>query len=305
MQATTRNLLHHTKFMSYNYIDYHIKSSKAKDIDPSNDCLKYISDRFELNIEQRYWLAFLYGTCYSATTVYYMYNEFPDYENVNVNRLEKWWNKNKHKTIFQTDRLRIKSSNKFVESFVSYKNMIGDMTQADFFSSLKQPTSQMTYDNCFTKLNEIKNFGRFTLFIYIEMINVLTNYDLKPTFLDLRQAESCRNGLVEYLDKKELYTHKNDRKLSKNQFNYLQYEFRRLMEKINDYDIQHKNIWNVETTLCAYKKYKLGKRYIGYYIERQKKEIIKIQNLVKDGVDWDVLWDFRVENYDKKWLTEY
>ena len=77
------------------------------------------------------------------------------------------------------------------------------------------------------------------------------------------------------------------------------------MKNVNKYDIQHKNIWNVETTLCAYKKYKLGKRYIGYYIERQKKEILKIQDLVKTGVDWSVLWDFRNENYEKKWLTEY
>ncbi len=68
------------------YINYHIRSSEAKDIDPSNDCLRYISDRFELNIEQRYWLAFLFGTCYSATTVYYIYNEFPDFENVDVER---------------------------------------------------------------------------------------------------------------------------------------------------------------------------------------------------------------------------
>jgi hypothetical protein len=291
--------------MNTNYIDYHIKSSEARDIDPSNDCLRYISDRYELNIEQRYWLAFLYGTCYSATTVFYMYNEFPDYENVNVNRLQRWWDKNKDKTIFQTDRLRIKTSNKFVETYVSYKNMLGDMSQRDYFSSLKQPTSQMTHDNCFYELGKIKNFGRFSLFIYLEMINVLTSYDLMPTNLDLKQAESCRNGLAYYLDRRELITRRNDKKLSKNQINYLQYEFRSLMDKVFDMNIEHKNIWNVETTLCAYKKYRLGKRYIGYYIERQKKEIIKMQNLVTNGVDWDVLWEFRNENYNKKWLTEY
>ena len=59
-QAIIPKALHHTKYMSYNYIDYHIESSKAKDIDPSNDCLKYLCDRFELNIEQRFWLAFLF-----------------------------------------------------------------------------------------------------------------------------------------------------------------------------------------------------------------------------------------------------
>lgn len=29
-----------------------------------------------------------------------------------------------------------------------------------------------------------------------------------------------------------------------------------------------------------------------------------MQYLVDNGVDWSVLWDFRQETYDKKWLTE-
>ena len=287
--------------MSINYIEYHKRSSEAKDIDPSNDCLRYVANRFELNIEQRYWLAFLFGTCYSATTVYYMYNEFPDFENVNINRLRRWWNTNKDKTIFQTDRLRIKSNNQFVETFQSYKNLVGD-SQENYFKSLKQPTPQNTYDNCYINLSRIKNFGRFTMFIYLEMINVLTDYDLEPTYLDLKNAESCRNGLVYHLGLNELDTHKKDKRLTENQIKYLQYEFQRLKQEIQKLDIERKNIWNIETTLCAYKKYKLGKRYIGYYIDRQRDEIMKMSERVNTGVDWDVLWDFRNETYDKQWL---
>ena len=84
----------------------------------------------------------------------------------------------------------------------------------------------------------------------------------------------------------------------------MQYEFQKLFEKIKELDIEHKNIWNVETTLCAFKKYNLKKRYVGFYIERQRKEIDKMQHLVTDGVDWSVLWQFRQENYDTKWLKE-
>ena len=286
------------------YIDYHIMSSEAKDIDPSNDCLKYVSDRFELNTEQRYWLSFLFGTCYSATTVYYIYNEFPDFENVDVERLKRWWNTNKHKTLFQTDRLRIKSSDKFVETFESYKKIIGKHTQENYFKSLRQPTFQMTYDNCYNDLLQVKNFGRFTMFIYLEMINVLTGYELEPTYLDLKNAESCRNGLVYHLGNYELDTHKNNKKLSEKQINYLQYNFKKLKVEIGLLDIQHKNIWNIETTLCAYKKYNKEKRYVGYYIERQRQEIQKMELNVKEGVDWSVLWDFRNETYEKKWLKE-
>tara|TARA_R100000541_G_scaffold8779_1_gene16327 strand:- start:2313 stop:3182 length:870 start_codon:yes stop_codon:yes gene_type:complete len=286
------------------FIEYHIKSSEAKDIDPSNDCLRYVADRFELNIEQRYWLAFLFGTCYSSTNVYYIYNEFPDYENVDVNRLQRWWDSNRNKTLFQTDRLRVKTQNKFVETFVSYSKLLNGRSQSDFFQSLKQPTKQMTYDNCYKDLSEIRNFGRFTMFIYLEMVNVLTGYELEPTHLDLKNAESCRNGLVYHLGNYELDTHKTKTKLEPKHINYLQYKFKELHQEIKLLNIDHKNIWNIETTLCAYKKYNKGKRYIGYYIERQRQEIQKMEANVKDGVDWSVLWDFRNETYDRKWLKE-
>lgn len=286
------------------YLEYHTRSSEAKDIDPSNDCLRYVANRFELNIEQRYWLAFLFGTCYSATMVYYVYNEFPDYENVDVNRLERWWNSNKHKTLFQTDRLRIKTQDKFVETFVSYRNLLAGMSQEDYFQSLKQPTRQNTYDYCYTNLSEIKNFGRFTMFIYLEMVNVLTGYDFEPTYLDLRNAESCRNGLVYHLGHYELDTHGNNKKLNAKHISYLQYKFRELKTIIEALPIDHTNIWNIETTLCAYKKYKKGKRYVGYYIDRQRKEIEKMESNVSAGVDWSVLWQFRQETYNKKWLKE-
>jgi len=287
------------------YLTYHTLSSRAKDIDPSNDCLRYVCDRFELNTEQRYWLAFLFGTCYSATMVYYVYNEFPDFENVDVGRLERWWNKNRDKALFQTDRLRIKTQNKFVETFVSYKNLIGNRTQEEYFESLLREDGQQTYDNCYDNLVKIRNFGRFTMFIYLEMVHVLTGYNLEPTKLDLKNAESCRNGLVYHLKDYELDTHGKKKKLSNSQITYLQYEFKELKKQIEGMDVEHKNIFNIETTLCAYKKYCKGKRYVGYYIDRQRKEIEKMQSRVTDGVDWRVLWDFRKETYDKQWLKEY
>jgi hypothetical protein len=41
------------------YINYHNLMYNMGDIDPSYPMLRYVCDRFELNIEQRYWLAFL------------------------------------------------------------------------------------------------------------------------------------------------------------------------------------------------------------------------------------------------------
>ena len=51
------------------------------------------------------------------------------------------------------------------------------------------------------------------MFIYLEMVNVLTGYDFEPTYLDLKDAESCRNGLVYHLGHDELDTHGNDQNI--------------------------------------------------------------------------------------------
>ncbi len=267
------------------YLDYHIKSSQIRDIDPANDCLRYIADRFELNMEQRYWLAFLYSTCYCAPTVYYMYNEFPDFENVNVARLERWWRANKSKLVFQTDRLRVKTSNEFVPSFISYAQLINGRKQQEVFSWLKTPYNQHTYNEAYEFVTGIRNVGRFTAFIYLEMVNVLTDFHCVPDRLDWRYADNCRKGLCYAFgveDNAQSWSGHDQR-------------MQLLLNKLKACEFN--NIYNIETTLCAFKKHVHGKRYVGYYIDRQLKEIEKMEAAVTEGVCWKVLHQFRSETY--------
>lgn len=268
------------------FLTYHLESSKIRDIDPANDCLKYICDRFELSIEQRYWLAFLYSTCYCAPTVYYIYNEFPDFENVNVNRLQRWWDAHKKQTVFQTDRLRIKTGNKLVETYQSYQAWVAGRTQAEAFGELHTEDPVRNYLAAYRELENVRNVGRFTLFIYLEMINVLTDYKCLPDKLEWRHADNCRRGLCYSLGLED----------SQN-YRMLDARMDSLLEQLQHQNCEHNNIFNVETTLCAYKKYCHGKRYIGYYIDRQLVEINKMKANVTTGVAWRVMDEFRSETY--------
>ena len=259
---------------------------EAKDVDPSVICLRYLANRFELNMEQRYWLAFLYGTCYCATTVFYMYNEFPDFECVNEKRLQKWWDSKKHTLIFQTDRLRIKSNDQFVECFKSYKSLVGN-SQEKYFNVVG-------WQQIYSRIEKIKHFGRFSLFNYLDVLNELTNVNARPTYLNMVEAESCRNGLCYAIGRDDLV----DKKLTRDNAIMLHKAFVELLK------VTKGNIFQVETTLCAYKKYRNGKRYVGYYIDRMKNEIDKMSNSSTYGVEWDTLWQFRQETFDKKYLSE-
>lgn len=284
---------------------YHQVSMEAGDVDPSYSMLRYLCERFELNIEQRYWLAFLYATCYCGPTVFYIYNEFPDFENVDEGRLERWWAGNKSKLYFQTDRRWIRSRNQFCDIFRSYRAKVGKRTQAEMFASWETENEFLNYDRSWKQMESIYQFGRFALFLYLEAVHVVTDYPMRPRGMDLSTAESCRNGLAYALGMEQrLNTHDGARgPLKPEESSFLQREFNKLVVRMEAADARN-NVWNIETTLCAYKKYRMGKRHVGYYLDRQADEIEKMQEAVKWGVDWSVLWQYRHETFNKTMLRE-
>ena len=269
------------------YKDYHSLSMAAGDVDPAISCLKYLADRFEMNTEQRYWACYLYGLSYCAPTVFYMYNEFPDYECVDSGRLSDWWDKSKSKCLFQTDRMRLKSNDQVVDSFDSYRRLAGGSQQEYFgVESLEEICK---------KIQNIKYFGRFSLFNYLDALNALTDINKKPRFLNMVEAKSCRNGLAYAINRLDLV----DKKLSRQDALYLHNEFLKLLKTSKG------SVFQIETTLCSYKKYMRGKRYVGYYLDRMYKEIKALELAVKEGVYWSVLWQYRGETYDQKYLKEF
>jgi hypothetical protein len=269
-----------------NYLEYHSKSMEAKDVDPSVLCLKYLADRFELNTSQRYWIAFLYGTNYCATTTFLMYNEFPDYELVNVKRLSKWWDEKKSKLIFQSDRLRIKTGNSFIPAFESYRSLARG-NQQGYFDMAKNS------DQVYKLITNIKHFGRFSCFNYLDVLNEITPTHHSPKYLNMMEAESCRKGLCYAIGKPEWV----NEQLTRSRAIQLHNEFIKLTK------MNIGNIYQIETTLCAYHKYNKGQRHVGYYIERMRKEIEKME-AENYGVAWETLWQFREETFDKKYLNE-
>lgn len=289
--------------MLLDYATYHRQSIDAGDVDPSYSMLRYMSDRFELNVEQRYWLAWLYATCYCGPTVFYVYNEFPDYENVDEGRLERWWAANRHRLLFQTDRRWVRSRNQWTAMFRSYRSAIGRGTQEQRFALLKSKDRHLNYDNCWQAFGGMYQFGRFAMFLYLEAVHVVTGFPMMPRTMNLADADSCRNGLSLAIGRADLNTHGTEARLSKKEHATLQAEFDALVARMERHDARN-NVWNIETTLCAYKKYCYGKRYVGYYLDRQRDEIAAMERNVPEGVDWSVLWQYRKETFAHRWLKE-
>lgn len=156
-----------------------------------------------------------------------------------------------------------------------------------------------------------REFGRFTMFNYTELLHHLCGVAITP-ILDLREAESSRNGLCIAVGMESAYTGRHGRALSDETIRALTSALYHIVARVSRLAInpRHKTLWSIETTLCAFKKHVLNNsRWVGYYIDRQRKEIAKLQSLTGKaaggGVSWLPLWQFRAETYHRKYLNEY
>ncbi|HAM40075.1 MAG TPA: hypothetical protein DCP69_01715 [Candidatus Omnitrophica bacterium] len=281
------------------YLAYHRESARIGDIDPSYAMLHYLCDRFELSIEQRYWLAWLYAMTYCGASVFYAYNEFPDAENVDVVRLQRWWDASGRKAIItQTDRRYVKANNLFVPAFESYRLWLGGRSQAEHFAALtSSPTPEARHATVYASARRLHSFGQFTLFLYLEALHTITPLDLAPTDLDLNVAHSCRNGLCYAYGLDEWLTVAEAPMPAAGRDDILA-AWDDLRARVATAVSPAPTIWATETLLCAFKKFQRdGSRYIGYYLDRQAIEIAQLADRVRDGVCWDVLWQFRSETY--------
>lgn len=285
---------------------YHIAGMRMDEIDPACPMLKFIADKMKLSIEQKFWLAWLYSTCYSAPTAFFMITQLPCPELFNQSEINSWWLKNKSRMVFESDRRYVKNCDEFPKMFESYQNFTRQ-GQLKTFLKFKGNNDAETYDNIYSAvLENLYFFGRYSIFMYLETIYNLTNFPMMATGLNLKEARTSRNGLCYALGKDDWIRRAGkSAKFTKEQFDYLQRKLSKLYaELLTEYPDVPTTYWNLETSLCAYYKLFHAKRYVGYYIDRQMEEIISMEKLVPDGVNWNLLWQFRREHFSPLSLGE-
>ena len=279
------------------FIDWSVWSLNYKDCDPALWMLNYLFDRYEHNIEQKYWIAWIYGTTYHLPTAWIIWNEFPDFELVDYDRLKDWNDKNYKRLRYQTDTKWNKGH--LPEQFASYQKWVAHSnalgTQRSKFKNLGHNFSML-----WNSINQLHKFGRYSTWFYMQTLNDCVGHRVVPTNLkldDYSGSRSHRNGLCYALARDDLI----DKKLTNTQLHELQQGAQFLQDQINakGFDM---DFYEMETLLCSFKKiFRTSRgRYLGYYLDRQAEEIKKVEADGWHGIDWQVFWDGRNECLHKK-----
>ncbi len=283
------------------FIRWYAWSLKYDDCDPAVWATNYINDRYEHNDEQKLWLCWLYGNTYYLPTAWVLMNEFPDYELATVDRMTQWNTTNYKRLRYQTDTKWNKGH--LPTMFESYQKYIGNQTQREKIESLYGNTEKDNFDNLWSSVkSSLHKFGRYSTWFYLQHLKHTAGVRIDPTSLmldDYDGSRSHRNGLLYALGQEDSV----DRKLTAMEYANLESQAKEILAETKgrfpelassiDY-------FTMETCLCSYKKIfrEHHGRYLGYYLDRQAEEIIKVEGDGWYGIDWDVLWQSREETID-------
>ena len=287
------------------FTDWFGQTVQINDCDPALYIINYFFDRFEFNTEQKLWYSWIFGTTYQFPTTYVIWNEFPDFELVGVERLKEWNDFHYRQLRYQVDTKWNKGH--LPEMFASYKNWVGNQSQQSKIDSLLTGDEFVDFEVMWKESKSWHKFGRYMAWFYLQTIKHCCGVKITPKDLRLEDytgSRSHRNGLCFALGWDKLV----DNRLNQEQlrdFNngseYLMAETKKKYPNLKgklDY-------FAMETALCSFKKLFRVKegRYLGYYLDRQAEEIKKVEQDGWIGINWNPLWEARKECIKSQYLT--
>ena len=262
---------------------------KTYDCDPALYVMRYLFHRFEFNVEQRYWLCWLYANTYHLPTAWVMWNEFPDFENVDLDRLYLWERGNKQRLPYQKDQKWLRG--RLAENFAAYQAEVTSVgSQAAYWQAYRND-----FDSAWSKLlsQRFPRFGRYTAWFYLQALNVCCGHNFQPEhmFLAADSSKQPRTGLMLASGLQEADI------ASMNKFALELVQAAVLLTTGENLPVQP-DLFSLETSLCAWSKMPRGApkgRYLGYYLDRMADDIRSTAKHQWSGIHWGALWEARVE----------
>jgi len=270
--------------------------------------MPWLAEKFDMDLEQRLWIAFINGCSQNIVTTWMIYNEYPDVNKLDVDELEEWWNSVQHKykagSGWDSDRKYFKvGKTGFPNCVRSYKEHVDKFgSQVNLFESLN--SSDDVYKNFETTWDFVRNrllsFGRLSSFSYLEYLRIQgLPLDCNNLFLeDTSGSKSHRNGLCKVLGRDDLdwWDVKGREKFpgyNKNTIDWLKMEGEILLNEAK-VRIPHKDVsyFTLESTLCCYKSwYRPNRRYPNVYMDMMHDRIKYAES--EWGNKFDLFWEMR------------
>lgn len=230
-------------------------------------------------LEDRLWMAYLYGMSYSCTTVFRFKTEFPTLSCVKPKRLREFWQDNKESLWFQPDKRYLKNNDQIVPAIKSLYQRSGGSLES-YLTPLLEQGFDVTYREI---LKHWRYFGPSGAYLFFDAVyGLCPELYTDPTNLDWKNCgKTVPEGMAHLLGLDEQALHKEPYDIER---------YNKNLDMLVKRFEQPKVI--IESVLCMFRKLFKGTRYIGYYADRQLVECSSTDSDVSEhcGID---LWEYR------------
>ena len=271
------------------FVRYHING----DGECNTVVLAEWANRHSLDLQERFELAYFFSITYAVESAIIL---FENREKV-LGNINAWVHENKRKIVFQSDRkyMRMKDSfEKCLEWFKGHRNV-------DDFLNRVRSGQVIDLEIAINFIEGWTMFGRFSAFLFLEMFVNLIGAKIENTTIDWKHGNTATSGLLNLFgyDKAADAFDKTGQLAvpAKKMDEYLK-KLIRMIEKAGG----SANVTEIETSLCAYRKFYKGSRYNGYYLDRMLEEVNAMKNEYPSIIK-EVL-DIRRKKFDAKYLGE-
>ncbi len=271
------------------FVDYHIRG----DGECNNVVLKEWANVHCRTLQDKYELAYFFSITYCVESAIILFeNRSEIFLNIN-----SWASANKQNLVFQSDRKYIRMKDSFERCLKSFEAI---RSAEDFLAKVTE-NGIIVLSKAIPYVSSWEMFGRFSAFLILETFVELTGIPVENYTIDWKQGNTATSGLLNVFgfDSVANYFDKTGRLLAS--VDMMDKMLRDLLKHVAAKG-GNTNITEVETSLCAYRKFYKGSRYNGYYLDRMLEEIIFLSAKYPD-ISRELL-EIRRRCFDKKYLGE-
>lgn len=241
------------------FIKYHSQG----DGECNNDVLKYIADKRNMSFQNRCDLSYFFAVTYCVASALIVFDLAGERKNI------------KEKLIFQSDRKYVAMGDRYEKSIAYFEEHL-DGRWFDFLRSVSV-SGKIDLERGLRIVQNWFYFGRFAAYLFLETFICLNGFDVINNKIEWKNGDTATSGLLNIFayDNSADYFDKKNRLPEGLSVATLDEMFEALRNRVKLYGADTNTV-NLETSMCAYRKFYKGSRYNGYYLDRMLEETEKI-----------------------------
>lgn len=222
-----------------------------------------------MNQEEKYWFAFLFGMTYQSSMAWVFFWHFPDFQNLDLKKLDEWNRATMDRQKFATDTRYSKGHIvRMVESFQEFVNRRGQGSIVKAFESCLVEDETQSYHNVNEEIQKLYKFGRMTGWLFSQCLAETCGLPIRPDTLFINDPgnTSVWNGLMFFYGQESKTVGEQYANYKPSNEDRLQAAIweKELMARAKDrLEDPYLSFFTLETHLCQCKKLFVGRDYPG------------------------------------------